>query len=101
MKKPSTAALIFSVLAASAALALPSAQADIHADRSLLSTHPSNNPANAAQTPGAVALPAGAILGSYTVEVVSPIIYRKNVMYQTPFPLPQRLPGRATVVNVE
>jgi flagellar protein FlhE len=96
-----------------ASLAATAAHAGAYVDRSLntirslqapSTSPPSTVPANAVRAvsvPGAADQPNGAgQANAYSVDAVSPIIYSKNVVYTTPFPLPSRLAGRATITDV-
>ena len=111
MKKQSAAWITLSALAW---FAIPPAQAQAHVDRSFgmiplqesVSPPRSIIPAETVHADAAAAAiaPAPAIdndgHGSYSVDAVGAVIYSKNVVYTTPFPLPLRLPARATITNV-
>jgi len=96
-----------------AALAATAAHAGAYVDRSLGMTHPleaptaSQLPAVPANAVRAVSVPASADqptsdsqIDAYSVDAVSPVIYSRNLVYTTLFPLPSRLKGRATITDV-
>jgi hypothetical protein len=97
--------LLAPMLSAACALlwfAAASANAAAYVDRNL-SQHLQNvtgQPSNSTAT-GAAAPPNGGSQSSYTVSVASPTIYKKNMVYTTPFPLPPHIDGvRVTITNV-
>jgi hypothetical protein len=107
-------------LAASAAgalicLAAPSACADARVDRNFGMTHPQGTPTPSPQSLFSVgarppietatkpSLSPDADTdqhGSYSVDMVSPTMYSKNVVYVTPFPLPPHMNSRVTINSV-
>lgn len=126
MKKvPPAYALIGNLLVAAQCLAAPAALAQARVDRNFsLGTlqdqqqSPLAQPAARSQqeiiqqlqsqpavrapasTADGVPLPAGVQSNAYSAEAVGPTIYSKNVVYPTPYPLPQPITGRATVGTV-
>jgi flagellar protein FlhE len=99
-------------LSALALLTASAAHAQLRVDRSFGMTRPLQEPLGPPPVP-ANAVHAGAPAiddtataaadnphGAYAVTAVGPVIYSKNVVYTTPFPLPQPLSGRVTITNV-
>jgi flagellar protein FlhE len=98
------------ILGMLALLATAPANADVWVARNLGSTHAPGTPLPAAALlkPGGTAsqpsTPAnvdGGQQGSYSVNVVGPTMYSKNVVYVTPFPVPAHLNARVTITSVE
>jgi flagellar protein FlhE len=96
-------------------LAAPSVYADARVDRSFGMAHPQGTPSPSPQS----LFSAGARPpietaskpslspdvdndrhGSYSVDMVSPTMYSKNIVYVTPFPLPPHVKARVTINSV-
>ncbi|HEY4317835.1 MAG TPA: flagellar protein FlhE [Herbaspirillum sp.] len=107
-------ALALAAAGASILLAPPSADADARVDRSFGMAPSQGTPSPSPQslfsgtrapvhTAAKPSLPPEADPdqhGSYSVEVVSPIMYSKNMVYVTPFPLPPHVNARVTINGV-
>lgn len=81
-------------------LAQPAARSQQEIIQQLQSQPAVRAPANTAD---GVPLPANAQdihSNAYSAEAVGPTIYSKNVVYPTPYPLPQPIAGRATIGTV-
>ncbi|RXZ32873.1 hypothetical protein D9O50_15930 [Oxalobacteraceae bacterium CAVE-383] len=97
-------------------LAAPPASADAVVDRNFGMTRPQGAPASPSpqslfsaagrkpiETASKPSLPDDAGTdqhGSYSVDMVSPTMYSKNIVYVTPFPLPPHVNARVTINSV-